>query len=79
MDKFYKQGFQNFIFTLNYKKEYIKMFLRENSFPYKIDWVEEDDFMGTAGSLILLKNKIKETFFVVNCDSILDVNFQEIL
>src|SRR3989304_82097 len=43
------------------------------------DKIEEDDFMGTAGSLILLKNKIKETFFVVNCDSILDVNFQEIL
>ncbi len=43
MDKFYTQGFQNFIFTLNYKKEYIKMFLKENSFPYNIDCVEEDD------------------------------------
>ena len=33
MEKFYRQGFQNFIFTQY--KEYIKMFLRENSFLTK--------------------------------------------
>ncbi len=79
MGKFYKQGFQNFIFTLNYKKEYIKIFLRENSFPYKIDWVEEDDFMGTAGSLSLLKDKINEPFFVLNCDIILNADYRDII
>ncbi len=79
MEKYYKQGFQYFIFTLNYKKEYIKMFLTENSFPYKIDWVEEDDFMGTAGSLSLLKDKINEPFFVSNCDTILNADYIDIL
>jgi dTDP-glucose pyrophosphorylase len=79
MEKFYRQGFQDFIFTLNYKKEYIKMFLRENNFPYKIDWVEEDDFMGTAGSLSLLKGKINEPFFVLNCDIILNADYTDII
>ncbi len=79
MEKFYKQGFQNFIFTLNYKKEYIKMFLRENNFPYKTDWVEEDDFMGTAGSLSLLRDKINEPFFVLNCDIILSADYIDII
>ena len=79
MEKFYRQGFQDFIFTLNYKKEYIKMFLRENSFPYKIEWVEEDDFMGTAGSLSLLKDKINEPFFVLNCDIILNADYTDII
>ena len=79
MEKFYRQGFQNFIFTLNYKKEYIKIFLRENSFPYKIEWVEEDDFMGTAGSLSLLKDKINEPFFVLNCDIILNTDYTAII
>jgi Nucleoside-diphosphate-sugar pyrophosphorylase involved in lipopolysaccharide biosynthesis/translation initiation factor 2B, gamma/epsilon subunits (eIF-2Bgamma/eIF-2Bepsilon) len=79
MEKFYKQGFQNFIFTLNYKKEYIKMFLRENSFPYKIDWVEEDEFMGTAGSLSLLKGKMDEPLFVLNCDIILTADYADII
>jgi len=79
MEKFFRQGFQNFIFTLNYKREYIKMFLKENSFPYNIDWVEEDDFMGTAGSLSLLKDKINEPFIVLNCDMILNADYADII
>jgi len=79
MERFYKYGFHKFFYTLNYKKEYLKLFLKENKFPYVVDVVEEDDFLGTAGGLALLKDKIKETFFIVNCDSLLDVNFEEIL
>lgn len=79
MEKFYSYGFSNFIYTLNYKKEYLKLFLRENKFPYNIDWVEEEDFLGTIGSLSLLKDKIKDSFFVSNCDSLLDVNFANVL
>lgn len=79
MEKFHDKGFYNFIYTLNYRKEYIKAFLRENNFPYTIEWVEEDEFMGTAGSLSLLKDKINETFFVSNCDIILNADFADIL
>jgi len=64
---------------LNYKKEYIKLFLKENNFPYSIDWVEEEEFMGTAGGLSLLNNKIDDTYFVVNCDSLLDVDYGNVL
>ncbi len=79
MEQLYKCGFHNFIYTLNYKKEYIKLFLRENNFPYNIDWVEEKDYFGTSGSLSLLKGKVKDTFFVLNCDTILNANYADIL
>ena len=79
MEKFYKYGFSRFIYTLNFKKEYLKLYFRENNFPYMIDWVEETDFLGTAGSIHLLKDKVDEPFFVVNCDSLLDVNFEDVL
>jgi len=79
MEKFDKQGFCNFTFTLNYKKEYIKLFLKENSFSYDIDWVEEEGYMGTAGSLSLLRDRVKETFFVLNCDTILNADYADIL
>ena len=79
MERFYQYGFSKFIYTLNYKKEYIKFFLKENTYPYQIDWAEEDDFLGTAGGLILLKDKITSTFFVTNCDSLLEVDFEKIL
>ena len=79
MDRFYQSGFHKFIYSLNYKKEYIKLFLRENNFPYHIDWVEENDYLGTAGGLSLLKDKITDTFFVSNCDTLLEIDFSEVL
>ncbi|MBF0330176.1 MAG: NTP transferase domain-containing protein [Nitrospirae bacterium] len=79
MDRFAEHGFQRFVFTLNYKKEYIKMFLKENPSRYDISWVEENDYMGTAGSLSLLRNMINDTFIVSNCDIIVNADFTEIL
>lgn len=79
MERFSRCGFNKFIYTLNYRKEYVKLFLKENNFPYDIGMVEEEDYAGTAGSLSLLKDKISEPFFVTNCDSLLDVDFEEIL
>lgn len=79
MDNFNKNGINNFILTLNYKKEFIKMYLKENTFPYNVEWIEEDKYLGTCGSLGLLRDKIKETFFVCNCDILLDSDFKNIL
>lgn len=79
MKNFYRYGMHRFTYTLNYKKEYIKLYLSENNRGYKIDWVEETEFLGTAGSLSLLKDKISETFFVANCDSLLTVDYGKIL
>jgi dTDP-glucose pyrophosphorylase len=81
MERFYRYGFDTFIYTLNYKKEYLKLFLKENNglFPYTIDWVEEESFLGTVGSLSLLRDKLNSTFFVANCDSLLNINFEEVL
>lgn len=79
MESFHRHGFYRFTYSLNYKKEYIKLFLKENKSPYSITWVEEDDYYGTAGSLSLLKKKVNDTFFVTNCDSLLSVNYNDVL
>lgn len=79
MEKYLKYGFHRFIYTLNYKKEYIKLFLKERAFPCDISWVEEDDFLGTIGGLSLLREKIEDTFFVTNCDSVLELDFDNVL
>jgi len=79
MDNFSKYGFKNFIMTLNYKKELIKMYFMENRLPYNIEFMEEEEYLGTAGSLGLLKKKIRETFFVCNCDIFLENDFRNIL
>lgn len=79
MERFSRSGFNRFCYTLNYKKEYVKLFLKEKTFPYEIDWVEEDTFLGTAGSLGLLQERVKDTFFVANCDTFLSIDFHEVL
>jgi dTDP-glucose pyrophosphorylase len=79
MERFYRYGFNHFIYTLNHKKEYLKLFLKDISSPYDVSWVEEESFLDTAGSLALLKDKLTETFFVSNCDSLLDVDFSSVL
>jgi len=76
---FNKSGFHNFKLILNYKKEMIKLFLSENKYPFNFEIIEEKKFLGTAGGLSLLKNKINDTFILTNCDTILSGNTSKIM
>ena len=80
MDRFVECGCHDFFVSLNYKAETIKRYLDNLGKPqYNITYFQEDKPLGTAGSLHLLKGKINNTFFVSNCDSILDEDYGEIL
>ena len=45
---------------------------------YSIEFAEEDEPRGTAGSLKLLKNKLNGPFFVSNCDIIIEADYADI-
>ena len=77
MERFHRNGFNRFIVILNYKKDMIKMYFSENSLPYDISFVEEGDYLGTAGGLSLLKNRFNEAFIVTNCDTILEGDYAD--
>ena len=79
MDKFLKFGCSDFYFTVNYKKNMIKAYFDELEKNYEISYIEEKKFLGTGGSLYLLKNRINETFFVSNCDVLVEANYEDIL
>jgi len=74
MDNFSKYGFKRFMVSLNYKAEMIKIYFSDNNHDYKIDYVHEDSFLGTAGALKLARDKLDDTFIVSNCDVIIDTN-----
>jgi dTDP-glucose pyrophosphorylase len=79
MDNFVDVGCNNFHMSVNYKAEMIKHYFEHlNNSNYKIEYFTEPQPLGTAGSLYLLKNKINETFFVSNCDIIIDAEYDEI-
>ena len=76
MDSFREQGFNEFMVSLNYKKEYIKTFFAEKGeLPYGLKFIEEENFLGTAGSLGLMKDHLTETFFVTNCDILVEMDY----
>lgn len=80
MDRFIECGCLNFYVSVNYMADFIRHYFNNFSkHSYNIEFFQEDKPLGTAGSLHLLKGKIRDTFFVSNCDSILDEDYGEIL
>lgn len=78
-DRFGKYGCDEFHISVNYKSDLIKYYIDSQKLPYQVSYFEEDKPMGTAGSLSLLKNKIQSTFFVSNCDILIEQDYSEIL
>lgn len=80
MDRFVECGCQDFYISVNYKADVIKRYMDNlGKSQYHISYFQEDKPLGTAGSLNLLKDRIKSTFFVSNCDIIIDEDYSEIL
>ena len=82
MDRFIEVGCNDFYMTLNYKADFIKQYFNlpdKKDVARKIQYIEEEIFLGTAGSLSLLKNSLNSTFFVSNCDILIDQDYGEIL
>lgn len=80
MDRFYDQGFSQFILSVGYKAEVIKLYFSDiNSRLYQVDFVQEEEPLGTAGALALLRQRLAGTFLVTNCDIIVEMNYVELL
>jgi dTDP-glucose pyrophosphorylase len=80
MDKFVRVGCQKFYLSLNYKASMIRHYFKElNASQYDITCFEEESPLGTAGSLSLLRGQLSQTFFVTNCDIIIDQEIEEVL
>ncbi len=79
IDNFCKVGLSDFLLTVNYKAEIIKFYLNSiEDKAYTVDYALEDKPLGTAGSLSLLRDKLKTTFFVSNCDIIIDEDYTQL-
>lgn len=78
IDSFTNSGVKHFVISINYKSEIIKAYFKENEDHLKIQFLEEKTPLGTIGSLSLLKNKIKKDFIVINCDTILKIDYKDL-
>lgn len=78
IDSFHKLGSNTFYASVNYKADMIKYYFENLKHSYHIEYFIEDKPLGTAGSMYLLKNKVHTTFFVSNCDIVIDQDYCEI-
>ncbi|WP_407370239.1 nucleotidyltransferase family protein [Carnobacterium sp.] len=79
IERFYEYGCKNFVISVNYKKNMIKSYFNEEIRDYKLTYIEEDKPLGTGGSLSLMREYLKETFFVSNCDILVDTDYTAVM
>ncbi len=80
VEKFASYGFVNIIMCVNYKSNIIQDYFGDGGkFGVYIEYILEDQRMGTAGALSLLTAQQDEPFFVMNGDLLTNVNFEHLL
>jgi dTDP-glucose pyrophosphorylase len=78
IDRFYLNGANEYLISVNYKSRIIKAYFEELSPNYKVEYLDEDTPLGTAGSLGLLRGQLRKPFFVTNCDIIVKADLSEV-
>ncbi len=80
LDRFSDYGCRDVFMVVNYKKNMIKSYFNDlEEKPYHITYADETEFLGTGGGLCLLKGMLDGTFFFSNCDTLLDVDYGDVL
>ena len=71
----YRNGFQNFYISVNYLKEQIIIISETGKkWGFKINYINEDFPLGTAGSLKLIPENLSESILVLNGDVITNLD-----
>lgn len=76
IENFTKWGCKEVYLILNHKANMIKSYFEELEKNYNIHYIQEEKFLGTGGGLSLLKDKIKKTFILSNCDILVNTDFE---
>jgi dTDP-glucose pyrophosphorylase len=79
MDTFSTHGFRDFKVIVNFKREMIKSYFAETEKKYAIEFIDEHEFLGTAGGLRLLSQVVDGPFALTNCDIVAELSYKGLL
>lgn len=79
MGKFMAFGCNDFYLIVNYKRNLMKAYFQDNEYEQSIKFIDEYEYLGTGGGLKLLDRKLNKTFFMTNCDVLIEGDYAEIL
>jgi len=77
IDNFRVYGISEFYMTIHHMSKIIRAYFEEKEPDYSLEFAEEDEPRGTAGSLKLLTDKLNKAFFVSNCDIIIEADYTD--
>tara|TARA_B100001750_G_C15510520_1_gene603312 strand:+ start:330 stop:1379 length:1050 start_codon:yes stop_codon:yes gene_type:complete len=78
IERFTDVGVKDFILTVNYKASIMKAFFEELEPKFSVEFLEEQEPLGTAGSLKFLKGRLVQPFMVTNCDIIIKADYLDL-
>jgi mannose-1-phosphate guanylyltransferase/phosphomannomutase len=78
IDLLKRHGIKDIIISIGYRGDQIKEYFSDGSqFGVNISYVEEEEPMGTAGPLNLLKGQLNDTFILMNGDELKDIDLED--
>ncbi|HQV30370.1 MAG TPA: nucleotidyltransferase family protein [Calditrichia bacterium] len=78
IDKFRPYGIDRFFVSVNHKSRIIKSYFEEEGPDYHLNYLEETKPLGTGGALKFLEGSVSGSFFVTNCDIIIEADYSDI-
>lgn len=70
------QGFKEIILTVSFMHEKIENYFGDgSSFDVKIEYCVEEQPLGNAGALFMLRDQLTEQFLLLNADAVFDIDF----
>lgn len=79
IEQFLPYGMDRFQLSINYKSKILKSFFEELAPAYSVSYLEENEPLGTAGSLRPLYLPAPENLIVTNCDIVIQADYAEIV
>jgi dTDP-glucose pyrophosphorylase len=79
IESFTAYGVKDFILSLNYKSKIIRSFFDELDPPYSIQYLLEDEPLGTVGALHQLADRVDRDLIVTNCDVIVRAEYDDLV
>lgn len=78
LQHFKTYGCDDFTMIVNYKRNLIKAYFSDSELEWNVSFVDEDAPLGTGGGLKLLEGQLKGTFFMTNCDILVEADYSAI-
>lgn len=79
INQFLDYNCSDFTLIVNHQKNLIKAYFEDQQPEYNVTFYDENQPLGTGGGLKMLEDKIHSTFFMTNCDIIVNDNYESIL